>query len=90
MGNTFTQMIDLPNELANAGRDFVETGGEDILFGPQARNLMDLPPPPTMPGLSQIHNMPTNTLLPKQSATGDPLSTSSQYQTRFGATQNHF
>ena len=84
------QMIDIPNEMANAGRDFVETGGEDILFGPQARNLMNLPSGPQMPGLPAIHNLPQNTLLPKQSATGDPLSTSSQYQTRFGATQNHF
>ncbi len=84
------QMIDIPNEMANAGRDFVETGGEDVLFGPEARNLMNLPTGPTMPGMPQIHNMPTNTLLPKQGDIHNNFSTSNQYAARFGVSQNHF
>tara|TARA_R110000822_G_scaffold200949_1_gene338356 strand:- start:74 stop:331 length:258 start_codon:yes stop_codon:yes gene_type:complete len=84
------KMIDIPEEMANAGRDFVETGGEDILFGPQARNLLDQPAPPQMPGLPQIHNLPTNTLLPKQGDIQNNFSTSQQYSARFGVSQNHF
>ena len=91
MGNTFVNMIDLPEQLADAGRNFVETGGENILFGPQARNFFQDPlVAPQMSGIPLQHNMATNTELPKQAATGDPLSTSSQYQSRFGASENHF
>ena len=90
MGNAFAQMINIPQEMADGARDFSETGGEDILFGPMARSLYDSQTPPTMTLPGAIHNLPSNTLLPKQAAIGDPLSTSSQYQTRFGATQNHF
>ena len=39
------QMIDIPNEMANAGRDFIETGGEDVLYGPMAKRF----------GVSQNH-----------------------------------
>ena len=91
MGNTFVQMLDIPGELAKGATDAVETGGEDALFGPQARNFFSDPLPTlAIPAMGVVHNIANNTLLPKQQAVGNPLSTANQYQARFGVSSNHF
>ena len=92
MGNSFVQFMDVPKEMADFARNTVETNGGNLLYGPEARNFLENPPapPPTMPGVALTHNLPTNTLLPKQGDIQNNFNTSQQYQARFGVSQQHF